>query len=98
MTWRKITCEEREALVDELGRSYNGLASPEFCVLAGRTDLSGEFGPPQIFTEWGRREGEVPVLRDVRWPPEPVGGESIVDAAMRPDAKPCEHYRYEEDN
>lgn len=79
--WRKITCAEREQLIDALGRSYNGLARP-YGVLAGRTDLTGEYGRPEIFTEWGHLETDVPVLRDVRYP-SPTGGA---------DTAPCEHY------
>lgn len=79
--WQQITCTEREALVDEHGRSYNGFSEESgITVLAGRTDLSGH--PPIMYTVWGFREGDVPLLKDVRHPAD--GGR---------DRKPCEHYR-----
>ena len=77
--WRQITCWEREALVDRLGRSYNGFSAESgIGVHAGRTDMGGRFGEPEIYTEWGYRDGdERPVLRDHRWPDSD---------------RPCEHY------
>lgn len=93
MSWLKITCEQREQLVDRLGRSYNGLAAPEFCVLSGRTDLDGQFGDPSIETTWGRRETEQPVLRDIRYPPRYTGS----DSTPKPDARPCEHFEFQDD-
>lgn len=36
--WNQISCAEREALVDALGRSCNGFSEASgVCVLAGRT-------------------------------------------------------------
>lgn len=75
--WVQITCEEREALIDEVGRSYNGPAKP-YGVLAGRSDLDGQYGRPCVFTEWGHSETGVPLLQDYRWPES---------------TRPCEHYR-----
>lgn len=92
--WRLITCEEREQLVDLLGRSYNGPAAP-YGVLSSLTDLDGEYGDPVMDTTWGHTGTEVPVLRDVRWPARRYFDD---DPAMpKPDARPCVHYRYEED-
>jgi hypothetical protein len=87
MSWQKITCEEREALVDRYGRSYNGLADP-YGVIASRSDLGGEFGDPEVFTEWGHKETDLPVLRDIRYPAVDMAGT---------DLKPCEHYAFEGD-
>lgn len=86
--WRKITCEEREALVKERGYIHDTKAPrPDgLTVLAGRSDLFGEFGSPKVFTEWGTAD-ETPVLRDIRHPAidnEP--GKTL------PDRLPCEHY------
>lgn len=71
--WRKITCEEREALIDSVGRSCNGPADP-YGVFASYTDVERE-----IYTEWGNRNTEVPLLRDWRWPNSD---------------RPCEHRAY----
>jgi hypothetical protein len=67
-TWRAITCEEREALIDRLGRSYGGFSQESgIGVHAGSTDM--EPGG-LVFTEWGYRTGdERPVLRDYLWHP-----------------------------
>jgi hypothetical protein len=79
VSWTKITCTEREAIVDRHGRSYNSF-SPEsgICVTLSRTDPDGDFGKPEIFTEWGFTE-ERPVLQDYLYP--------ATD-------KPCEHYEW----
>ena len=56
---------------------------------ASKTDLSGEYGDPEVFTEWsvtypsGR---EVAILREHRWPGRPD------DHGPVADARPCEHY------
>lgn len=61
--WRQITCLEREALIDSLGRSYNGFNDASGVkVLAAFTDPES-----YIFTEWGYDYAR-PVLRDERWP------------------------------
>lgn len=74
--WRQITCQEREALIDRLGRSYNGFsAGSGIGVHAASTDMSHG---GLIYTEWGYRDDdERPVLRDYRW---------------SGDTQPCEHY------
>jgi len=78
--WRKITCAERDDLYFTSGLDLVPIAS--------RTDLGGEFGDPEMFTEWGDRATEKPLLRDYRWPPryreEP--------STLLPDTRPCEHY------
>ncbi|WP_161387632.1 hypothetical protein, partial [Enterococcus hirae] len=64
----QITCTEREALVDRLGRSHNGFSDESgIGPLSTLTDMGGRFGEPRVFTEWGHRDTEVPVLRDQRW-------------------------------
>ena len=74
--WVQITCQEREALIDRLGRSYNGFAQESGVgVHASSTDMSPG---GLVFTEWGYRNGdERPVLRDYRW---------------NDCEQPCEHY------
>jgi len=80
MTWERITCEQREAMVDRRGRSFNGFAaSTGVGVLASRTDIDGAYGRAEVFTEWGYLDSGVPLLRDIRWPK---------------DDAPCEHYRF----
>jgi hypothetical protein len=79
MSWVKITCDEREKLVDLRGRSYNAFSRESgICVTASRTDPDGDFGRPEIFTEWGFTE-EDPVLREYLYPETD---------------KPCEHYEW----
>lgn len=72
--WEKITCREREELLRD---------QPDLRVSASKTDIGGEFGEPEIYTEWSGRD-EVPVLREHRWPAEDFNGA---------DEKPCEHYK-----
>lgn len=87
-TWRKISCTERDELK----------ASRDLKPFASRTDLGGEFGDPEIFTEWGDPTTDTPVLRDHRYPPLYTGLDTDPTAyAQRPDTRPCEHYRYEEE-
>lgn len=63
--WQRISCSEREELVDRLGRSYNGFSAESgICVLSSKTDPDGLYGAPEIVTEWGRRDTEEPVLRE----------------------------------
>ena len=52
-------------------------------VYASHTDIGGEHGAPEIYTEWGIKDHEVPVLREYRFLPYVEG---------QPDRKPCEHY------
>lgn len=81
MAWLQITCQEREDLIDEVGRDHNGPADP-YGVFSSLTDMAGEFGEPYVFTEWGNRESGKPLLTDHRWPESD---------------KPCEHYKYIEE-
>jgi hypothetical protein len=85
-TWQKITCVERDELK----------ADRDLVPIVGRTDMGGEYGDPEIYTEWGDRATEKPVLRDRRFPPLFTGTEEPLDYARKPDPKPCEHYRFEE--
>ena len=91
MTWHPITCQEREALVDKLGRSYGGFSKASGVgVLSSKTDLDGAYGPPEVFTEWGY-DYDRPVLRDFRWP---GGSGSCAHYEHRPDTpdeSPDEH-------
>lgn len=75
----QITCQEREALIESVGRSYNGPADP-WVPISTLTDLSGEFGEPEVYTKWGHRDSEEPLLEDYLWPDSD---------------RPCEHYRFE---
>jgi hypothetical protein len=69
VSWQQITCEERDALVDELGRSYNGFSKGSGVgVLSSLTDVSGTYGEPYVLTEWGYTDTDVLVLKDERWP------------------------------
>ena len=56
--------------------------SPHVVPMSSKTDPSGVHGSPEIFTEWGTRKTEIPVLREHRWPAA-SGGE---------DVAPCEHF------
>jgi hypothetical protein len=80
VSWKQISCEEREALIDQHGRSYNGFADyTGIGVLSGCTDMDGGItGRPYVTTTWGY-DDETPVLRDERWP----GSD-----------RPCEHHQW----
>lgn len=58
---RKLTCEERDAILHANGR-YEG-----WSVASGLTDAYGEFGEPRIETTWVR-DGRF--IKDVRHPHE----------------------------
>lgn len=82
--WVKITCAERDELVNEVYLNGRGA---DFCVLESCTDMSGRFhGRPRIETVWGDRKTEARIVRDVRYPDMPADSENA-----------CEHYRFEED-
>lgn len=74
--WVAVSCEVADAI------RGNAHVKPS----ASKTDLYGEYGSPEVYTEWsavypsGR---EVPVLREHRWPGPVVSAD---------DVKPCEHY------
>jgi hypothetical protein len=86
VSWRKITCQERDALK----------GARELAPFASRTDMGGEFGDPSMFIEWGDNATDTPVLRDYRYP-APIPMPPLANVAPRPDTKPCEHYAYEEE-
>lgn len=74
--WTPISCAAADAI------RYSEVTRP----LSSKTDLTGEFGDPEVSTTWGihiEGRGDVPVMRESRWP-SPVEGE--------PDVKPCEHW------
>jgi len=73
--WVPIPC-----LVADLIRQH-----PQVVPIAGRTDISGEFGEPCVYTEWGLRDDATPVMREWRYPSR-VPGEL--------DPQPCEHLAY----
>jgi hypothetical protein len=69
--WVSVACVVADAIrASEFVQAY-----------AGRSDLYGEFGEPEVYTEWGIRDRDIPVLREWRYPG--------VDGA--PDPKPCRH-------
>ena len=57
--WTETSCEVADLIIQ----------SGQVEVYAGLTDMDGEYGPPQIYYEWGlkpeatRTGAEVPVLR-----------------------------------
>lgn len=58
---------------------------PQVVPTEGRSDIGGEFGEPCVYTEWGLRDDDIPVMREWRYPSR-VPGE--------PDPRPCEHLAY----
>lgn len=64
--WVPISCPQS----DEIRTTAHPVSS--------LTDLSGDYGTPVVYTEWGAPDSDAPVLRDYRWP----------DARERN----CEHY------
>lgn len=83
--WVPVTCTEREQL----------MADRDLVPVSSCTDLDAEFhSDPEVFTEWGDRATETPVLRDYRFPARTYASDPPGPA--RPDRKPCEHYRFEE--
>ncbi|EIU63153.1 hypothetical protein MM1S1540310_3049 [Mycobacteroides abscessus subsp. bolletii 1S-154-0310] len=84
MGWVKIPCAERDQVK----------ADHDLVPFASCTDLGAQFhSEPEMFIEWGDRGTDTSVLRDFRYPELP----SEDPAVVRPDRKPCEHYRFEED-
>lgn len=82
MSWTKISCAERETLY----------TSCDLVPISSCTDLDAAFhSEPEVFTEWGDRATEQPVLRDYRYPARYSAGEG---ETLKPDRKPCEHYRW----
>jgi hypothetical protein len=58
--WREITCAESSEIRN---------AAPH--VLSSLTDLTGQFGRPVVYTEWGNDDGAT--LRDYLWNPHREG-------------------------
>lgn len=82
MNWRKVTCQERDAI-------YYAERPEKLAPISSCTDMSGEFhGEPQMDITWGIASTDTPVLRETRYPARESG---------QPDRKPCEHYTFEED-
>lgn len=68
-TWSRIACEVADVLRHQEARPLVPVGS--------LTDLAGEFGRPLVYTEWGFKDTEQPVMREYRWPKQD---------------RPCEHY------
>ena len=80
MSWRKITCKERDDI-------YYAERAEKLAPISSCTDLSGEFhAEPQMDITWGFASTETPVLRETRYPSRESG---------QPDRKPCEHWAFE---
>ena len=82
--WIEITCAERDQIK----------AEHDLVPISACTDLDAEFhSQPEVFTEWGDRATEKPVLRDYRYPAWP---RSDMSEPAGLDLKPCKHYRFED--
>ncbi len=72
--WVPVACEVADVIRH----------SEHVTVYASHTDIGGEHGAPEIYTEWGLRgDREIAVLREWRYLPYHEG---------EPDRKPCEHH------
>lgn len=81
MSWRRITCEERDAI-------FHAERPEKLRPISSCTDMSGEFhGEPQMDMTWGLHSTDTPVLRESRYPSRDGG----------PDRQPCEHWEFQED-
>ena len=67
--WRPIPCWVADRL------------RPGMTVLSSLSDLGGEYGEPQVYTEWGTEDGR-PLMREWRYPSGYFDGS---------DRRPCEH-------
>lgn len=86
MGWVMITCAERDQI----------MADRDLAPISSCTDLDGEFhSEPEMFIEWGQRYTDTGVLRDYRYPARYYADDP--PGTVKPDRKPCEHYRFEED-
>ncbi|AGT12393.1 hypothetical protein I5H84_gp087 [Mycobacterium phage RitaG] len=84
MPWVKITCTERDEL----------MSTRDLVPFSSCTDLDAEFhSEPQMDIEWAERGADQPVLREHRYPARTYLSDE--PGTVRPDRKPCEHYRYE---
>lgn len=83
MSWRKITCVERDVI-------YCAARDEKLAPIFSCTDMSGELhgGEPQMDITWGYASTDTPVLRETRYPSRESG---------QPDRKPCEHWAFEND-
>lgn len=87
MGWVRIPCAERDQI----------MADHDLVPFASCTDLDAQFhSEPEMFIEWGDRSTDTSVLRDYRFPARYYTGDP--PGTIRPDRKPCEHYRFEEDS
>lgn len=76
--WVEASCAEREAVFQALPDTLN------LSVWSALTDMTGEFGEPLMFTQWGSRDGITPAVADLRYLAHP-------DDTNRAGPKPCEH-------
>lgn len=58
-SWEKATTQEWRQIIADAG----GLEA--LTVVSSLTDPEGTYGPPQIYTAWGRRGDDVPLV-DIR--------------------------------
>lgn len=84
--WIVASCETSDALKAK---------HPEAKVFSSLTDISGEYGDPSMFTEWGLKDNCTPLWADLRYLPDCSNayGEDSGSEARR-DPKPCEHMIY----
>lgn len=73
--WVRVACEVADVI------RHSEHVTP----YGGRSDLGGQYGDPEVYTEWGLKnsEKEVAVMREYRWPAPDFDG---------PDTRPCEHW------
>lgn len=77
--WVTATCAERDA-----AKALHA----ETIVFSGLSDISGQYGEPSMFTEWGSSDRRTPLWADLRYLPD-------LDSSETPaDPKPCEHKIY----
>jgi hypothetical protein len=79
MSWRKITCEERDTI-------FYAERPEKLRPMSSCTDMDGQFhGEPQMDIEWGLHSTDTPILRETRYPSRDGG----------PDRAPCEHWEFQ---
>lgn len=82
MSWLKITCAERDAIL-------NAERDEKLAPISACTDLDAEYhAEPQMDITWGLASTDTPVLRETRYPARNADG---------PDRKPCEHWAFQND-
>lgn len=57
ITWQDVDCDTATEIL------YAARAKTGTTVLAGSTDMDGEFGEPQMYREWGTIDGS-PLMRE----------------------------------